>query len=315
MPKFVATTRSRPTPGGTFHYFWDLHAKLTSTEEEQFEAALYNLQVFQLDIELFAMAIANWRDFHSCLDDQFAKFINRRTMDFNPRAMSFQVNRYLLNWLGSIRIYLDHTEARLKRRYGQNSTEWQRFDQMCHDSYDDIFAYRFIYGLRNIALHSSLPITEIQLSTVPSEADPKTPAHALVVGCNRDKLVAEKRWNKRLRIELASQPPTIEITALVDEMMRVLQKMCLSLAESSLTQLQPDALFINQLLQRAPSSPVEFAGILGAVLKPGDEDPLHATAYFAHELPMALIAAAISGQLTNAVGDIPNVWDSLNASA
>jgi|GEM_PF-1703835 len=69
-----------------------------------------------------------------------------------------EVNRLLLNFLTSARLYLDHTETRLKKRYGAESEQFKKFKLATSSAYDELFAYRFFYKLRNYVQHCGMAI-------------------------------------------------------------------------------------------------------------------------------------------------------------
>ena len=80
-------------------------------------------------------------------------------------AIDFDLNRRLLNFLTAMRFFLDHTETRLKRRYGKTNKAVQTFKTSTSASYDKVFAYRFLYRLRNVAQHCSIPIGHVKTET------------------------------------------------------------------------------------------------------------------------------------------------------
>lgn len=73
-----------------------------------------------------------------------------------------EFNRRFVNYLASARLLLDHYETRLKRRYGDDSLQAKGFKTECAASYDNQFAYRFLYRLRNFAQHFGMPAGHVQ---------------------------------------------------------------------------------------------------------------------------------------------------------
>ncbi|WP_062062937.1 hypothetical protein [Aquimarina longa] len=73
----------------------------------------------------------------------------------------YESNRLLLNYLTSIKTFLDHSETKLNRKFGKNSDELIKFKNVTSFFYDNSFAYRFFYKLRNYAQHIGLPLTNI----------------------------------------------------------------------------------------------------------------------------------------------------------
>ncbi|CAL2075882.1 conserved protein of unknown function [Tenacibaculum sp. 190524A02b] len=77
----------------------------------------------------------------------------------------YTTNRLLLNYLTSVKTFLDHSETKLNRKFGKNSEELNQFKNVTSFFYDNSFAYRFFYKLRNYAQHIGLPLTNIGFTT------------------------------------------------------------------------------------------------------------------------------------------------------
>src|SRR5205823_3022484 len=111
-------------------------------------------------VELTAEEYASYRLTASALADvraQHSLFALARLNHsaFTPKAgaIVLGLNRHLLNFLASIRAFLDHSETALIRRYGKGSAEFDAFRLAKAREYDEHFAYRFLYALRNYAQH------------------------------------------------------------------------------------------------------------------------------------------------------------------
>jgi hypothetical protein len=72
-------------------------------------------------------------------------------------GLELAFDEMLINLLTAFRTYLDHTESRLKRQYGQNSPQLQAFKSATAAAFDGTFEYRFMYKLRNFIQHSGFP--------------------------------------------------------------------------------------------------------------------------------------------------------------
>lgn len=78
----------------------------------------------------------------------------------NPYSMdkfSIDTGRYLLNYLTAMRVFLDHSEARLKRKFGRDSVEGGRFKTVAAAEFDGRFSNRLFYKLRNYTQHCGMP--------------------------------------------------------------------------------------------------------------------------------------------------------------
>ena len=69
----------------------------------------------------------------------------------------------LLNWLTSAVLYVDHSGIAIKRQFGADSSQFQRFEATRHDQFDKRVGYRFCYRLRNYFIHNQAPVLHIDV--------------------------------------------------------------------------------------------------------------------------------------------------------
>lgn len=180
------------------------------------------------------------------------------------------LNRRLRGFFSELRVFLDNTQAKLKRRYGKESEELQVFKNACAHQFDGSFAYRFVYGFRNYAVHVNLPLNTVSLIFGQGSSDTEAPLshNRLRVEVDRDTLLREFDWRNDVRAELEGLPRRFEFGPYVDEAMACLEKIHLELF---CTKLRAEKLAAERLLAMA-----ESAGGPGApcVFRVGGEDPL-----------------------------------------
>ncbi len=78
----------------------------------------------------------------------------------NPYSMdkfSFDTSRYFLNYLTAMRVFLDHVETRLKKKFGKGSLEVERFKVVTAEQFDSRISNRLFYKLRDYTQHCGLP--------------------------------------------------------------------------------------------------------------------------------------------------------------
>lgn len=78
----------------------------------------------------------------------------------NPYSMerfAIDTGRYFLNYLTAMRVFLDHAEARLKRKFGKVSVEYEKFKAVAANQFDSRFSNRLFYKLRNYTQHCGMP--------------------------------------------------------------------------------------------------------------------------------------------------------------
>lgn len=106
-----------------------------------------------------------------------------------------EINRLLLNFLNSARLYLDHTETRLKRTYGKQSEQVKRFKLATSNAYDGLFIYRFFYKLRNYAQHCGTAIKVTSTFSSSSNLPGKVDTHRIKVEFDPQELLKNyKEW-------------------------------------------------------------------------------------------------------------------------
>lgn len=81
-----------------------------------------------------------------------------------PEQIKIAVTTTIVNFLSSMHIYLEHTGRRLKHAdkadEGSREASWEAAR---HAEFDDYFAYKFLYGLRNYVQHRELPIDALTI--------------------------------------------------------------------------------------------------------------------------------------------------------
>lgn len=128
------------------------------------------------------------------------RLIENKVLIMNDDSEKLNTNRYLLNYLFSFRTYIDHLGTFIKREYGKGSKEIEEFKALTGKLYDENFAYRFFYKLRNYAQHCGLPIDNFEIK--PSLIDGKYSVK-INIGFHTEKLLASfDSWGEILKKEL-----------------------------------------------------------------------------------------------------------------
>ena len=159
---------------------FDAERRLTALEVEVYHAATAFLDDITEGSHLIDASRINLAEF----DNTFAQLIEstqRGASDPASTHHGLELNRRLSNYLSSFRLFLDFSEARLKRRYGKTSTEAQQFKRVCAGVYDTSFAYRFCCKLRNYAQHFGMPIGHIEARSRLDPGPPERPLHEVSV--------------------------------------------------------------------------------------------------------------------------------------
>lgn len=112
------------------------------------------------------------RNFQSYVDhEKFAATLIGLGREFGTpdrKALAGSVMSQIMNWLMSFRLYLDHAETDLKRRFGRTSDQVRRFEARTAQAFDQHVGYRFTYRFRNYVQHCQAPVSSIVI-TRPTE--------------------------------------------------------------------------------------------------------------------------------------------------
>jgi hypothetical protein len=112
-----------------------------------------------------------------------------------------KLNREVEEFLHAFKIYLDHTELRLKHAYGETSTQFRAFKAATGIEFDNNFSYRFCYGLRNY-LHTAKPISRFSESQ--NIFDGKLVCQT-TIGFNVNDLLVWEKWHSLVKDDFAAR--------------------------------------------------------------------------------------------------------------
>ncbi len=119
-----------------------------------------------------------------------------------------------VNWLTSMRMFLDHEETQLKRKYGKSSTEAAAFEEATSAAYNGEVGYRFAYRFRNYVQHCGLPLTHVVI-TSPAAPRPHVKQDVKLL-LDRDILLSQFSDWKHVKADLQSMEPQFELLPLLD---------------------------------------------------------------------------------------------------
>ena len=125
----------------------------------------------------------------------------------------------VVNWLTSFRLFLDHSERSLKRRFDDDSPQVRRFKQKTADAYDTDVGYRFTGRFRNYVQHCGRPLSGLVIGrTVGSDPSIKQSISFLL---NRDLLLAQDdfEWGAKVKEDLKNMSETFELQPLAESAM------------------------------------------------------------------------------------------------
>jgi len=220
---------------------------LSQEDFAEYKKASSELEKYMLSGQLFSITLLNHDDFVETIRSYLEALSTDQDIGkHNLDRFVLNLNRKILNYLCSARTFLDHNETELKRSFGKSEVEF--FKTICSEHFDNSFAYRFLYKLRNYAQHCGMPVGNF---IIESEKDPTSETGKRVTVSllfDRDKLLKRfDRWGAPLKKEISEMHPYFDVAPLLEEMMYRLGDIHLSLIRKLFPNIQAEALLIKQM--------------------------------------------------------------------
>ena len=187
---------------------------LGAAESKKYLVAIGNLREHAAGNTLLEIARRNHEEFEALVGSAGSSIPGPGTRGELQRELSLDLNRRFLNFLSSLRQFLDHTETRLKRQYKGVPAVAAAFKARTSQAYDTTFAYRFFYRLRNFGQHLGMPIGFVDIESRALKRLSGIVLHEVHLMFDRDQLLAggESVWTKGpLLHELAKMPPRFPV--------------------------------------------------------------------------------------------------------
>jgi hypothetical protein len=185
--------------------------ELPQVEYDVYKRAYYFLLQFWGDLQLFDIVRLNHLEFERLVSRYVHDYAAHPVVSsHHMKIMAREANRRILNYLCSVRTFLDHSGANLKARHGEDSEQVKRFDEARHHAYATVFSYRFIYKLRNYVQHCDMPLGSFSLSSTVDRATSKV-THTIELYFDRDTLLKYDSWGLQLEAEIRNLPKEIDI--------------------------------------------------------------------------------------------------------
>lgn len=170
----------------------------------------------------------------------------------DPLDITFSISSRLALWLESIRIFLETTETRLKRTYGEDSDYWGSWVYWKGDLFDNFRSYRLLYHLRN-RVHESLP--PIWFESHSASMGGGEPGAMNVVGLSPKQLLATyqgKEWHPHVRQDLREgDQAVIPLLPLVEEHQRNIRRLATHLMYKEQIEVLTEARLLLELAREA----------------------------------------------------------------
>lgn len=223
--------------------------ELTAQEYAEYKSNLKILIDFSNKQQLFTIINLNYEEFKNLVNTYLIEFKNSPSMNWAcTEIMVINTNRVLLNFLSAFRTLLDHMEYILKKDYGNESEEFKKFKKVCSEQYDNYFSYRFLYKLRNYTQHCGMPVGSFTIDSKVSNIESKKVEDYLAVYFDRDTLLNKYDSWGQIKNEIIDLPPKIEINPFVDDVMKCISRINLTVIEHDLEKVFRSTKYFENLL-------------------------------------------------------------------
>ena len=160
----------------------------------------------------------------------------------NPHSVKLAINADFLNLLSHARLYLDHAETQLKRaQHGKKDEELAEFKRVTAHEYDNVFAYRFCYRLRNYALHCGFPITGFSAHSGFVQGTQKQEHSFEATFSTKTLLENFSEWGPQVKAELESKSEQLDLMEIASEYVAALEKVHKQMLKAYLPRLKSAA--------------------------------------------------------------------------
>ncbi|WP_280166472.1 hypothetical protein [Priestia aryabhattai] len=185
-------------------------------------------------MELYRMVEENFKDLANEIDSKNTAF--RSGQEVDPDEFFLQANRLLLNFLSISRTFIDHSSRKIKKDYGADSKQDKRFGEALSNKYDNSFAYRFFYKLRNYSQHCGMPFGIVSERFVKNKFNQELPKIEILF--DRDSLLNQYDSWSVVKQDLLAKPKTFSINEYIIEYM-----VCIKEINTTLLEIIGDELF------------------------------------------------------------------------
>jgi len=175
-------------------------------------------------------SVRRLRDFVELNDEELIEMLNSSLQELLEKSVSWtgvkrkdteqvflNLNRLLLNYLSSIRTFIDHSNAFIVKKFGENSEQHLELKSIFSFFYDNSFAYRFFYKLRNYSQHIGIPVDSLSFTTNYDREENKIYGN-LSVKFDRNKLLKNYNSWGTVKHDLVELDEKFDVTPLIFEM-------------------------------------------------------------------------------------------------
>lgn len=200
---------------------------LTNMEASSYELANAVMFEFQYYNRRFKEIYLNLEEFEKTIvkySKQIEKIDQPNIVNELMNLIFVDINRTFINFITSLKVFIEHVEKRLNKKYGKSSEQFNSFKQLTHNLYDNYFAYRFLLNLRDYSIHDSYPINNFNKDTelVQKTFQYKSKLHFQF---NRDVILENEKMRKKMGNELSRYNDLFPVKNILDGIHEPIRKL------------------------------------------------------------------------------------------
>ncbi|MBL7893922.1 MAG: hypothetical protein JNK50_01420 [Bacteroidia bacterium] len=202
-----------------------LEDEISETQYNDLLDAIKEIHTLESNKRLFEIVFLNKNDFVDTLNRDIKEMIKSSLSLAGNRTQYYQhhlnFNRLFLNYLSSIKTFIDHNEKKIKNNFGDESKEAKEFKNITHYYFNNFFCYRFFVKLRDYGQHCGMPLSDFGLSTH------RNPDGSYISTANiefdpKQLLETFSGWKKDVTKDLEQMQSKFPLAPLIENMTKVL---------------------------------------------------------------------------------------------
>lgn len=201
---------------------------MSNEEHARAQKAAAAVNKFSDNQHYFLMVERAYEEYNEAVGRYAEEFAVSGRLTFSEvLKMKADANRLLLNFLVIVVTFVEHCKAEAKRESSEDLEQLKIFEKATNVAYDEVFAYRFLWKMRNYFSHVTLPLKpDIHVR----DADVTEPNPRLSFYFDRDELLrAKKVWPGYMKKEMKNLPEKIYPAPLLADMMGCLEELNLGM--------------------------------------------------------------------------------------
>ncbi|MEP3447813.1 MAG: hypothetical protein ABJN61_11725 [Flavobacteriaceae bacterium] len=197
--------------------------EIDESEFKSIEQSISVIDEVQHLMDLYAVLAFNFEDFVEFQAKEVLTIIEH----VNPvnhvgeneyKFLKVQINRFTNNYLSSFRMFIDHSNVKIGKRFQKDSIEYQKFISMTNKAYDKNFSYRFAHKLRNFCQHCALPISGFNVTGIEN-------GRSFMFYFEKEYLLNEyDSWGVQVKEDLINGPESFNVNVVLESHFRIATK-------------------------------------------------------------------------------------------